>query len=145
MTVHAAIANLARFAKRSTMHWTAEELDTLAYCWLAEIKAETATSADSASEAVVLMNFTAPADLQWIFLKQAVFIASSDLELQHIAAGPFEHLLSCHGDDYIAAVEEECQANAKFARMTTGAWQCGMSDQIWARVNAIQARIDDPI
>ena len=50
------------------------------------------------------MNFTAPADVQWSFLKAAVTAAETDDELGAIAAGLFEHLLGSHGDEYIALV-----------------------------------------
>jgi hypothetical protein len=109
------------------------------------VRNEEPASKDDAGQDIVLMNFTAPADLQWFFLKYAVSIAAFDNELGAIAAAPFEHLLSFHGEGYISSVETEHRTNQNFSRMTTGAWQCGMSDEIWSAIEAIQAAVIDPI
>ncbi len=117
----------------------------LAALWLEEIRSGREPADDDARMAVVLMNFTAPADVQWKFLQAAVDLAESDDELGTIAAGPFEHLLGHHGADYIELVEARCRDDARFARMTTGAWRHMMSDDVWSRVQAIQAAVPDPL
>ena len=94
---------------------------------------------------VVMMNFTAAADDQWQFIRGAVAYAGSDDELGQIAAGPLEHLLGWHGEKFITQVEQQAGADPKFARMLTGAWKYRMSDEVWARVQAIQARVPDPL
>src|SRR3712207_9464398 len=102
--------------------------------WLAEIRRD--VSGEDRSEvgrAVVSMNFTARPQLQWQFILMAVSLAESDDELSHIAAGPIEHLLGWHGEDYIDLVEEQAAVNPKFARALTGVWQYMMSDEIWSR------------
>ena len=63
----------------------------------------------------------------------------------HIAAGPLEHILGHHGEAYIGVVESEAARDDKFARMLTGAWKYMMSNEVWGRVQAIQARVLDPL
>jgi hypothetical protein len=116
------------------------DLQHLAEAWMNELRAKPEPSETPAGDAVVLMNFTAPAEQQWTFLLLAVETAQVDEELGHIAAGPFEHLLGWHGPAYIGAVEARALTDPKFARMTTYAWQYKMSDDVWQRVQAIQAR-----
>jgi hypothetical protein len=71
--------------------------------------------------------------------------ADSDDELRHIAAGPLEHLLGWHANDVIARVEAQAAADHKFARTLTAVWQYMMSDEVWARVEAMQATVSDPL
>ena len=63
------------------------------------------------------MSFTAPHDVQWAFLEAAVAAAQSEDELCAIAAGPFEHLLGCHGETYIDEVERRCLEQPKWQSM----------------------------
>jgi hypothetical protein len=116
------------------------DLQNLAEAWMNELRTKPEPSETPAADAVVLMNFTASAEQQWTFLLFAVEAAQADEELGHIAAGPFEHLLGWHGPAYIDAVEARAISDPKFARMTTSAWQYKMSDDVWQRVQAIQAR-----
>lgn len=113
--------------------------------WLAELRVGPPAGDSEVGQAVVMMNFVAPPDQQWQFIRAAVAQASSDDELWHIAAGPLEHLLGHHGEAYIAVVEDEAAQDAKFAQMLTGAWTCMMSDEVWGRVQALQARVPDPL
>ena len=91
------------------------------------------------------MNFTASPESQWSFLVKAVAHAQSEEELGHIAAGPLEHLLGKHGASMIDRVEQLAATDEKFARMLTGAWRYMMSDSVWQRVQAIQARVQNPL
>ena len=99
---------------------------------------------------VTLMNFFAAPAQQWEFLEKAVELAENHAQLVAIAAGPFEHLLGHHGDEYIGLVEEKATSDPKFAAMIRDSWRYMMSDEVWARVQAIQARVgsglggDDP-
>ena len=86
-----------------------------------------------------MMNFTATPDQQWRFILAAIAHAS-DEELGHIAAGPVEHLLGKHGDRYIGEIERRAESDPKFARMLSGVWKYMMSDEVWARVEALKAR-----
>jgi hypothetical protein len=101
--------------------------------------------ADGFRDKAVLMGFSAPPEIKWAFLQAAVDGAETEDELGSIAAGPFEDLLGQHGDQYIDLVEARCRVDAKFARMTTAAWRHMMSDDIWGRIQAIQAQVPDPL
>jgi hypothetical protein len=116
----------------------------LAQAWLEELRITPEPDEMPVSGAVVLMNFTHPPEDQWVFIKAAVDSAQSDDELGHIAAGPLEHLLGHHGPAYIDEIEVLARRDAKFARTMKGVWQYSMTDDIWARVQAIQ-RATGPI
>ena len=122
-------------------NWTNQELEALADGWLAEVcaKDRDVEAATEFHDAVVMMNFTASNDVQWDFIRIAVAKAKSESELFAVAAGPFEHLMGSHGDAYIDRVEELATAQLDFRRMVSGSWQNRMTDDVWARVEAIQA------
>jgi len=124
--------------------WKSQDMAELAAGWLREINSGE-TVADGFGSAVVLMNFTAPPETQWEFLQAAVNGAETEDQLCAIAAGPFEHLLGSHGETYIDRIEDQCRRNEKFARMTTAAYRHKMSDDVWSRVQAIQAAVPDPL
>lgn len=65
--------------------------------------------------------------------------ATCESQLFAIAAGPFEHLMGSHGEEYISRVEQLAHFDPDFRQMVSGPWQHLMSDEIWARVEAIQA------
>jgi hypothetical protein len=115
-----------------------------AAAWLAYLRGGPSVESDI-GQAVVMMNFLAQPDQQWLFIRAAVAQAESDDEIGHIAAGPLEHILGHHGEAYFGALEGEAVRDAKFARMLTGAWQYMMPDAVWSRVQAIQARVPDPL
>jgi hypothetical protein len=94
-------------------------------------------------EAVISMNFMAPAAKQWQFILLAVSLAESDADLGHIAAGPIEHLLGWHGDEYISRVEEQAASDAKFARAMLGVWKYMMNEEVWARVQSVQEQVEN--
>lgn len=94
---------------------------------------------------VVLLNFTAGPEPQWQFVLAAVAFAQSDDELGHLAAGPLEHLLGWHGEAWIERVEREAADDPKFARTLTGVWKYLMTPDVWARVQALKARVPDPL
>lgn len=125
--------------------WKSYDMTALAADWLREIRNNERPADGDVGSAVVLMNFTATADVQWAFLQAAVDGAETDYELYAIAAGPFEHLLGSHGEHYIALVESRCHDDPKFARMTTAAYQHLMSEEVWSRVQAIQGAAQDPL
>ena len=100
---------------------------------------ESAGSKSDVGQSVVTMNFTAKPEHQWQFILAAVAHAS-DEELGHIAAGPMEHLLGKHGATYIDQVERRAEADPKYARMLSGVWKYMMSDDVWARIEALKAR-----
>lgn len=64
----------------------------------------------------------------------------ADEELGHIAAGPMEHLMGCHGADYIEEVEAQAASDQMFAWMLAGVWKFMMNDEVWGRVQALKSR-----
>jgi hypothetical protein len=133
---------------------TPAQWDDLARAWLAEIRASAAapdsvepeeSDESSAGGVVTMMNFTADPEQQWQFIQTAMAQAATDDELGAIAAGPVEHLLGWHGPAYIEQIERWAAIDTKAARMVTGVWKYMMSDDLWMRVRAIQARVAHPL
>lgn len=91
-------------------------------------------------QTVVMMNFTAPARIQWAFILEAIALARTEDQLGAIAAGPMEHLLGHHGDDYIPLFEKHAAEDAKFAAAVRDMWQYKISDENWRRIEAIRRR-----
>jgi hypothetical protein len=116
--------------------------DAFARAWIAELRGTPEESESDVAESVVMMNFTARPEQQWQFILAAVARAS-DEELGHIAAGPVEHLLGKHAEEYIAEVERRAASDPKSARMLAGVWKYMMSDDVWARVQALKERLAD--
>lgn len=91
------------------------------------------------------MNFTARPAAQWVFALAAVAEATSDADLGQVAAGPLEHLRGEHGEAWIDRVERQAAADPTIARALTGVWRHLMTPAVWARVQALQARVADPL
>jgi hypothetical protein len=131
---------------------TGEDWDAFASAWLKALcKSGDASAGEgdadesSVAQSVVLMNFTARAELQWRFILRAIALADSDEALGHIAAGPFEHLLGWHGEKFIAEIEQRAAIDPKLARTLTGVRQYTMSDSVWARVQSLQSEVPNPL
>ena len=120
-------------------NWEKVDVPSFVSAWLEERRAGGNDSDDSFDMKATLMSFTASPEVQWKFICSAVEQSKSDDELGTIAAGPFESLMGKDGPTYIDQLEQVCRTNPKFARMTTGAWQHTMSEEVWARVRAIQS------
>ena|SRR5579872_421837 len=95
---------------------------------------------ETASLKVVRMNFTAAPEHQWRFILVAVQLATTQDELDHIAAGPIEHLLGWHGDKFIDRVEQQVAADEKFRCALSNVRRYLMKDAVWSRVLALKAR-----
>ena len=121
----------------------ASDWDAFAQSWIAELRGTPSDSEDDVGQSVVMMNFTARPDHQWQFILAAITHAWDD-ELGHIAAGPIEHLLGKHGEKYIEKVEQRAEADPKFARMLAGVWKYMMTDEVWARVEALKTKYPPP-
>ena len=113
-----------------------EDVRELARAWAADVAEEDS----DLQQSVVMMNFTAPANVQWAFILEAIARAQTEDQLGAIAAGPMEHLLGHHGDDYIELFEERSATDSKFAAAVRGMWQYKMSDDNWRRIEAIKHR-----
>ncbi|HEY3814612.1 MAG TPA: hypothetical protein VGL66_15430 [Caulobacteraceae bacterium] len=119
--------------------WNTVDLTEFAAAWLETCGNDEPPIDNSIGVAVTAFTFRASPELQWKFIEIAVQLAKSVDDLCAIAAGPVEKLLGDHGDDYIACVEARCVADAKFRRMVCGVWQYEMTDEVWGRVQALQA------
>ena len=82
---------------------------------------------------VVQMNFFGSPQAQWKFIL-AAFEHADENALGDLAAGPIEHILGHHGEEYIDKVESLAKNNSRFARMLQGCWQNQISDEHWERV-----------
>ena len=118
-----------------------------ASAWLEELRAErpavpraTNPADETASARVVRMNFTAAPEHQWRFILAAVELARTEDELGHIAAGPIEHLLGWHGDEFIDRVELQAASDERFVRALSGVQEYLMKDAVWSRLLALKAR-----
>jgi hypothetical protein len=54
-----------------------------------------------------------------------------------LSAGPIENLLSKHGDETIELVEAEARRDPSFAKLLGGVWKHTMTDEVWARLQAV--------
>ena len=116
--------------------FTEEHIHTLARRWC-EHKNNQNSSDNEIEETLVLMNFTTGASLQWKFITLAIDLLENDDGLGALAAGPVEHLLGHHGDDYIQQVEVLAMHNSQFAKMLTGCWQYKMNDDVRSRLQLL--------
>jgi hypothetical protein len=126
---------------------TAAEWDAFALAWIAELngleppplpKLPVLFPDDpekTASEFVTPMNFTASAESQWRFI-EAAFRLGNDKSMGHLAAGPVEHLLGHHGEDYIDRFEALALADRRFAQMLTRCYKYFMNNAVWERICA---------
>jgi hypothetical protein len=114
--------------------------EAFARAWLAELRGDPESPESEMGQTVVMMNFTAAPEHQWKFIICAVTAAESDEELKSIAAGPMEHLLGKHGESWIGAVEDQAARDPKFVKMIGGVWKSMMTDEVWDRVQKLQAR-----
>jgi hypothetical protein len=92
-----------------------------------------------------MMNFMASAEINWMFILAAISQAASDVELDHIAAGPLESFLSRHGETQIERIERHAAHDPTFARTMTGVRRHLMTADVWQRVQRIQLTVPDPL
>ncbi|HVE59972.1 MAG TPA: hypothetical protein VNB22_24375 [Pyrinomonadaceae bacterium] len=133
-------------------HWaklTDEQWQHLAEQYLLEIRENGGKEYEEGNhkwgQIVVSLNFWSPPGLLWKFILLTVSLAESDGQLGSIAAGEIEHLLGRAGDEFIDLVEQEAKSNSKFARTLTGCCQFQMTDEVWARVQKLQAQVEDKL
>jgi hypothetical protein len=130
---------MGRVARDPIESWrdaSEEDVEALARDWAEDLECKD----EGVQGAVVMMNFTAPPHIQWKFILEAVALAQTKEQLGALAAGPMEHLLGHHGDDYVEKFEQRAAADSKFARAVTGMWQYMISNENWRRIEAVQRR-----
>jgi hypothetical protein len=114
----------------------------LAKAWLDDLRHDRDDpEADDVSFRVTHLTLMGPADRQWLFLRLCLEEADED-QLGHVAAGPFECLMGRYGADYIDQIEAVAASDPRVQRMVRLSWRYTMTDEVWARVQAIQARAD---
>ena len=118
---------------------------SFADAWLAELRGGNNSTDDNGGLSVTWMGFTARPEQQWKFIRLATSRAVTDEELSHIAAGPVECLLGHHGPQFIGEIEKEAAIDPQFARMLTGVWKHMMPDDVWARLQAVQVHVPNPL
>ncbi len=94
---------------------------------------------------ITRLGMWSPPELLWRFILRLIPMAETDEELGQIAAGEIEYLLGRAGEEYIDLVEQEAKTNPKFSRTITGCLQYMMTDEVWARVQKLQAQVEDAL
>jgi hypothetical protein len=130
-------------------HWeklSAEQWQHLAEQYLLEITENSGKEYDEENTkwglVVTEFRFSSSPELQWNFILLALSLADNDEQIGDIAAGQIEHLLGWHGEQFIDLVEQEAKDNPKFATAITGVLQYMMTDDIWVKVQKLQANAE---
>ena len=76
----------------------------------------------------------------WKVILDILEETNSDEIIGNLAAGPFEDILSEHGDIFIDEVEIKARQNPKFTKLVLGVYQGGMSESVWSRIQVLQGR-----
>lgn len=83
-------------------------------------------------------------ELAWKAILSALHDPRGKSHVGVLAAGPLEDLLRLHGLEFIGRVEAEAKADPTFAALLGGVWRHNMSDEVWARLQAVAARAGSP-
>jgi hypothetical protein len=108
-------------------------IEELAVLWAKRLDGDE-TISENVENQVVEMNFFQPPNIQWNFILQVMALTQSESGLGKIAAGPVEHLLGFHGEEYISLIEQQAQQSEKFKKMLKLCWRHRMSDDVWERL-----------
>lgn len=76
----------------------------------------------------------------WKVILEIIEETNSDEIIGNLAAGPFEDILSEHGDFFIDEVEIKTRQNPKFTKLVLGVYQGGMSESVWSRIQVLKGR-----
>lgn len=113
----------------------------LAHAWIAHTRefreTRDRTEHGWAAEKIWDMERDEPESLWTIILLIHSTAPEDPAVLENLSAGPVEMLLVHHGDKMIDVVEAEARRNPAFANLLGGVWKNRMTDEIWARVQAI--------
>jgi hypothetical protein len=118
------------------------ELDNQANAWVTHTLAPAGSpeynASDWATDTYDLL-YEDPETL-WLLIL-AVHRKDQSLRVQQLlSAGMVEDLLGMYGDQFIDRIEVEARTDPSFARLLGGVWQGQMSDQLWARLQAVWDR-----
>jgi hypothetical protein len=78
----------------------------------------------------------------WKVILEILEETNSDEVIGNLAAGPFEDILSEHGDTFIDEVEIKTRQNPKFTKLVLGVYQGGMSKSVWSRIQVLQGKYE---
>ncbi len=76
----------------------------------------------------------------WLTILRILQLDQSPSIMENLSAGPLEDLLARHGPAFIDRVEAEAARDATFAKLLGGVWRNEMTDEVWARVQAVRDR-----
>jgi hypothetical protein len=124
---------------------TQEELNYLADCWLEYWHAHFSKDLRKQEELAWLsdveyeLRYNLPKDYWNLIL--AIHHKDQSIPIQQVlSAGPVEDLLAKHGESFIERVEEEARRDPQFAKLLGGVWKNRMTDEVWARLQAVWDR-----
>ena len=119
----------------------AENVLRIAKEWIYEIGADNSAEGEiiesKADDIFFMSSFKRPG-LCWKLIKAVVEETDDFNVLASLAAGPLEELLAQHGAEYIEEVEKYSANNSKLMTALTGVYRNAMTDDVWARVKALQ-------
>jgi hypothetical protein len=119
------------------------ELSLLASAWVAYWRSEEGTGEREQLNWATAREWDlvrhAPEDAWQLIL--AILACDNAPEIQEVlSAGPLEDLLAYHGPTFIERVERQARTDPEFAALLGGVWQNAMSEEVWARVQAVWDR-----
>jgi hypothetical protein len=124
---------------------TQEELNYLADCWLEYWHVHFSKDLRKQEELAWLsdveyeLRYNLPKDYWNLIL--AIHHKDQSIPIQQVlSAGPVEDLLAKHGESFIERVEEEARRDPQFAKLLGGVWKNRMTDEVWARLQAVWDR-----
>lgn len=77
-------------------------------------------------------------DLCWATILAILKVDSTEAIMASLAAGPLEYLLVRHGNEVIDRVEARARDDAAFRRLLGGVWNHTISNDVWARIEAVR-------
>lgn len=80
-------------------------------------------------------------ELAWAAILRIMEHGPSAEQFPILAAGPMEELLSKHGPQFIERVERQAATNPQFNYLLGGVWRLGMTEDVWARVQAARREV----
>jgi hypothetical protein len=73
----------------------------------------------------------------WAAIEEIIRVDASDAMLAYVAAGPIEHLLVQHGDEFIERIEQSARRDPTFRKMLGAVWRSLISEEVWKRLKAV--------
>jgi hypothetical protein len=122
-----------------TSHTTQEIADAWVRTMTADIGSPEETDNSWAFDIVFDMTHDDP-EPGWAMILEILRRDHGVAVMEVLSAGPLESLLANHGPAFIERVEIEARRNPEFAKLLGGVWKSRMTDEVWARVQAVWDR-----